>query len=134
MLATVTSCSCSKHWSSSIVDASSSSQVIEDVSESWLHVSPASSVLWFFLRPGDSCVGVLLELSDNFFEWEWTQSFNSKNSNVISVVFGSLCLKVIVYLSRAQNNFFNLVCSESLWVCITKYWLVFRTFSKIFNI
>lgn len=89
------------------------------ISESWLDVRPSTSILWLFLSPSDGSVAILFQLSHDLTEWEWTEAFNSENSNIISIVFCSSCFKIIVNLSRTKNDFFNLVSFESSGVFVS---------------
>ena len=89
------------------------------ISESWLDVSPPTSILWLFLSPSDGSVGILFQLSRDLSEWEWTEALNSENSNIISIVFCSSCFKIIVNLSGTENDFFNLVSFKSIGVFVS---------------
>jgi len=90
-----------------------------DISESWLEVSPCTSILWLFLSPSDSSIGVLFQLIHDLLEWEWAETLNSKNSNINSIVFGSSCFEIIVNLSGTKNDFFNLVRFKSSCVFVS---------------
>lgn len=104
------------------------------VSHPWNNVSETSSVLWFFLGPGNAGISVFLKLSNDFFEWEWTKTFNSKNCNIINLVLVSVIFKVIVNLSRTQYNLSNLILGDQGLTLIFYKSLKLVSDSKVFNI
>ena len=90
-----------------------------DISESWLDVTPSTSILWLFLSPSDGSIGVGFQLIHDLLEWEWAETLNSENSNIISILFGSSAFEIIVNLSGTKNDFFNLVRFKSSCVFVS---------------
>ena len=117
--AAITGSGCCHHWSSGIAWLGLSAQMCLNISESWLDVTPSTSILWLFLSPSDGSIGIVFQLSHDLSEWEWTETLNSENSNIISIVFCSSCFKIIVDLSGTENDFFNLVSFKSTCVFVS---------------
>jgi len=102
MEASKTNCGSSHDWSSCIFNLGILlANMLLNVSESWLNISPWSSILWLLLTPSYLSILVILKFADDFLEWEWAERFCSENSNIISSKFFSLSFKIVVNLTAA---------------------------------
>jgi len=61
----------------------------------------------------------LSQLSDDFREWEWTETLDSENGNVISILFCSSSFEIVVNLTGTENDSFNLVWFKSRGVFVS---------------
>ena len=92
--------SCRSHDpSSSILNFLRFVKMAKDVSKSWFHVSPWSCIFRFFLGPRDLGVLIVLQLGDDFLEWEWAKTFTPDDSSICDSILFSLRFKVVVNLS-----------------------------------
>ena len=121
-------------WSTCVIDFSHFlAEMLLDVSQSGLSIHPSSGILWFFLSPCNTGVFVLLQIWDNFLEWEWAERFNSKNNNIIFLLLCSFFFKIKVNLTRCKDNFGNLIIGYTLGVRVWDQRLPFGTFTKGFK-
>jgi hypothetical protein len=93
--------SCGSHdWSSSVLWVRISLlQVLSDVSQSWFNIQPWAGVLGLLLGPCHTSIFIFLQLGNDFFEWEWAKTFDSKDCNVVLAILFSSSLEVIVDLT-----------------------------------
>jgi len=119
-----TNSSGSHDWSSCICNLGIFlSNMLLNISESWLNIGPWSSILGLFLAPGNFSILVLLQLTDNFLEWEWTERFSSENGNISSSKSFSLSFKIIINLTATKYYFLNLIGSNEIFLLISNKWL-----------
>ena len=98
-----------------------SSQVLLDVSDSWLDIGPWSCILGLFLCPHHFSVFILFHFADDFFEWEWAKGFNSKNCSIVLVKLLPFGLKIVIYLAWAEDDSLDLLRSyKSLRLILNK--------------
>jgi len=108
--------------------------MLKSVSKSWLSVQPGSSILGFLLSPGDGGIFILLQLSNDLLKWEWTEAFNSEDSDIIFIIISSGSLKFIINLSGTKNDLSNLLWSNSLGVAINDQGVESGVFRKFVNV
>lgn len=136
----VSNCGSCHDWSSSVGEfivldvGSLTFHILKNVSHSWLNVKPSTSVLWFFLSPGDCGILVCSEVRDESLEWEWTQALKSQNSYVIITILYSLRFEIIVDLAWAENDFSDLWWLDEVWMHVWKYRSESSLPSEIFNV
>jgi len=96
--------------------------ILENVSHSWLNVEPSTSVLWLLLGPCDSGIAVLPEVRNEPLEWEWAQTLNSQNGNIVLSISSSLSLEVVVDLTGAKNDFPDFGWLNEILVLVWDHW------------
>lgn len=89
-----------------------------NVSESWLRVGPDTCVLGLLLCPAELGIWIVLKVFDNLLEREGAKRFGTENCNIVVSICLSLGLEIIVDLTRANNNFSDLVTCNELLVLI----------------
>lgn len=111
----VADCCRSHDWSTSVCNLFViSSHELDNVTKSWLSISPSTSVLWLLLCPSDGSVRVLLHVLDDLLEWPWAEGFDSQDCNVINLIILSVLIQIVVDLARAKDNFSNLVSRDEV--------------------
>lgn len=96
--------------SSSIGDLNLASNTLENTLNFRVSVCPVTLVLRLFLHPLDAlCVFILLKLILNLIPGERWKLLYSDDCNIIFIFLGTCGINVIVNLTRAKNNLFNLI-------------------------
>ena len=93
--------------------------VLQDAADAWLEERPATSVLLLLLAPHVfNVLAVLLHLSAERVEGEWSQLLNSDDCDVSPLLRLTLGNQIVVDLTRTQNHLAHVVwldVSVSLW-------------------
>lgn len=66
-------------------------------------------------------------------EWEWAETLNSQNSNIISILFCSGGFEIIVDLTGTKNDFFNLSRFKSTGVLVSNERLELGALGELLN-
>ena len=73
------------------------------------------------------------QLRNDLCEWEWAETLDSENGNIISLLFCSSGFKIVVNLTGTKNDFFNLVRFKSTGVLVSDDRLEFGALSELVN-
>jgi len=82
-------------------------ELLELIAEARLAERPCALVLGFLLSPSKRSVLVFLKGRLEMSEGEGSELLNSDDSNILDTSLGSLVLKVVVDLTRAEDNLAN---------------------------
>lgn len=84
-------------------------QATKQVANTRLHVGPGSLVLWFLLYPLNLGISVSFKRRLKVSEGEWSELLQPYDCNVINASLLPLICEVVVDLTTAKKNLFNLI-------------------------
>jgi hypothetical protein len=115
-------------------DLSLLTHLVKQVTEAGFHEGPRALVLWFLLYPLHLCVAVTRKTWLDVSEREWGNLLHSHNRDILNATLGPFALKIIIDLTAAEENFFDLTIGNKVSCCLLNYSFESEADRKFFHL